>query len=375
MKFTSLKVGLGLLLAVVVTGCAGMKGQPLSFAPQGAASGQYTAKADNFQIILDASQTMANEGQKNFITAKNLVGGINASLPADFPAQMGLRTYGHSERQSKNLTDLVYGMAKYSREEMQKGLDKVKYAGGNSPLGAAIDAAAMDLKDAAGTSALVIISDGTQNNMDNAVAAAQAIKAKMGDRLCIYTVWVGDDAAGRKVLEQIAKVGGCGDVDNAAALTGQPAFAAFMEKVFLKRAPVPVAPAPAPAPAPVPAPAPAPAPAPVVKEIITFNLLFDFDSAKIKDDMIPQLEKARQILGEDPAATFIVAGHTCSIGTDAYNQKLSERRAAAVKNWLVSNGVAAGRLDAVGYGESQPKYDNKTDEGRRLNRRVEIQSK
>lgn len=135
-----------------------------------------------------------------------------------------------------------------------------------------------------------------------------------------------------------------------------------------------------PAPAPPPAPAPAPAPAPVVvpekkKEIITFNLLFDFDKATIKEDMIPQLEQAKKILNEDPEATFTVSGHTCSIGTDAYNQKLSERRAAAVKGWLVNNGIGAARLEEVGYGEARPKYDNGTMEGRKLNRRVEIVTK
>jgi len=113
----------------------------------------------------------------------------------------------------------------------------------------------------------------------------------------------------------------------------------------------------------------------MAKEVITFNLLFDFDSAKIRDDMVPVLEKAKQILNEDKAVSFTVAGNTCNIGTDTYNQGLSERRAAAVKNWLVENGVAAARLDTVGYGESQPKYDNQTKEGRKLNRRVEIQTK
>ena len=142
--------------------------------------------------------------------------------------------------------------------------------------------------------------------------------------------------------------------------------------------PAPPKPAPVPAPKPIPVPPPVvekPAPAPVTKEIITLNLLFDFDSAKIKDDMIPVLEQARTILSEDPAATFLVMGHTCSIGSDAYNQKLSERRAASVKNWLVSNGIAAERLEEIGYGEAQPKYDNKTEEGRKLNRRVEIQTR
>ena len=110
----------------------------------------------------------------------------------------------------------------------------------------------------------------------------------------------------------------------------------------------------------------------VTKEIITFNLQFGFDKHDITDEMIPVLEQAKSILDEDPAATFLVLGHTCSIGSDSYNQNLSERRASSVKNWLVSNGVTEERLEAIGYGESQPKYDNGIEESRKLNRRVEI---
>jgi OOP family OmpA-OmpF porin len=140
--------------------------------------------------------------------------------------------------------------------------------------------------------------------------------------------------------------------------------------------PAPPKPAPAPAPKPVPPPPPVvEKPAPVKKEIITLNLVFDFDKATIKPEMIPVLEQALKILKEDPAATFLVMGHTCSLGSDQYNQRLSEHRAIAVKNWLTTNGIAAGRLEEIGYGEAKPKYDNKTDEGRKLNRRVEIQTR
>jgi hypothetical protein len=67
-----------------------------------------------------------------------------------------------------------------------------------------------------------------------------------------------------------------------------------------------------------------------------------------------------------------VAGHTDSMGSDAYNMKLSQQRAGAVRNFLISKGVAADRLTAKGYGESQPVADNATREGRIQNRRVEL---
>lgn len=363
---------LTLILLAVSTGCAGLftTPQPLTYTPTEFPSGQYAAKADNFQIQIDASMTMGNNGQVDLVTAKNLVGAVNSSLPADFAANMGLRTFGHSDRQSMTKTELVAGMAKYSRDDMKKGLEKIKYAGGNTPLGAAIDAASADFAKTPGTAVLVIVSDGKQNNLDDPIASARKIKEKMGDRICIYTIWVGDDVEGKKVLENVSKAAGCGFTESAANLTDPKALAAYVEKVFLNRKPG----APAPVAAPAPAPMPASDPCKNVG-VITANLVFDFDKASIKEEMIPVLDEAKRILNECRTATYELAGHTCNIGTDAYNQGLSERRATAIKKWLVDNGIDAGRLATVGYGEGSPKYDNKTEEGRKLNRRVEFRAK
>jgi OOP family OmpA-OmpF porin len=381
MKCLSLKMWLPLLLTVALVGCAGMKPapQPLKFTPQAFESGQkciYTAKKDNALFILDASLTMGKDGQANFLTAKNFISAVSQSLPSDFPGKTALRTYGHSELQSKKETELYFGLAKHSKADLQKALDGVKYTGGNSPLGVAIEAAAADIEKAGGNAVLVVVSDGTQNYMDDAVAVLKKAKAKLGDKLCVTTVWVGDDAVGKKYLEGVVAAAGCGTAESAAALADTAALAAFVEKTFLVCNPPPpvAAPAPAPAPAPVAAPAPAPVPAPC-QGVITTNLTFDFDKATIKPEMVPVLQEAKKIIDECKTATYNVAGHTCNIGTDAYNQKLSERRAAAVVKWLVDNGVAAGRLEGIGYGESKPKYDNKTKEGREMNRRVEFINK
>lgn len=362
---------IGLLMALstlVFFGCAGMTGseQAMQFTPQMFEAGKYVSKVDNFQIIMDASMTMGNRGEKDFESAKNFVASVNRSLPPDLAVNAGLRSFGHSDRQSKNLTDLVYGMVPYSQAGLMAGLNKVKYPGGNSPLAAALNAAAADLKGAGPKSSIVVVSDGLQ--MADAPAAAANLKAALGDQACIYTVWIGDDVAGQKLLEKVAKAGGCGTAVTAASLTSPDAFSGFVKQAFLADKPAPVV-------APAPKPAPAPAPAPVAKEVVTFNLLFGFDKADITDEMIPVLEQAKMILNEDPAAKFTVAGHTDSTGPEVYNQGLSERRARAVRDWLVNNGVAASRLEVVGYGETMPKFDNATSEGRKLNRRVELESK
>jgi len=132
--------------------------------------------------------------------------------------------------------------------------------------------------------------------------------------------------------------------------------------------------APPPPPAPVPA-APAPAPAPdSCGRIVLRGVNFGFDSAEIDEASAGVLDVAADALQECPNVAVRVEGNTDSIGTDAYNHGLSERRAESVRSHLIGRGVSAERLTAIGYGESQPIASNDTEEGRSLNRRVELKT-
>ena len=99
---------------------------------------------------------------------------------------------------------------------------------------------------------------------------------------------------------------------------------------------------------------------------------FDINSAKLKPTADAKLQQVVDFASKYPDADLEVSGHTSSPGSEASNQKLSERRAAAVKAYLVKKGIAANRIAAKGYGETMPVADNKTAEGRAANRRVEI---
>jgi hypothetical protein len=107
------------------------------------------------------------------------------------------------------------------------------------------------------------------------------------------------------------------------------------------------------------------------ERIIIQDVIFDFDSSKIKKEMVPILEKAVEIL-KGRTDHLVLEGHTCSIGSDEYNQRLSEHRAASVKAFFIEKGIPAFSIKTAAYGETRPKFDNSTKEGRRLNRRVEI---
>ena len=137
----------------------------------------------------------------------------------------------------------------------------------------------------------------------------------------------------------------------------------------------------APEPAPAPAPA-APAPAPVVvvapvpsSEKVTYaaDAFFDFDKAVLKPEAKEKLDDLVSKTKEINLEVIIAVGHTDSVGTDAYNDKLSVKRAESIKAYLTSKGVEANRVYTEGKGKKQPVADNKTAEGRAKNRRVEIE--
>ena len=138
--------------------------------------------------------------------------------------------------------------------------------------------------------------------------------------------------------------------------------------------PAPPAPPPAAAPAPAPAPAIAVVPAPV-SEKVTFaaDAFFDFDKSVLKPEAKAKLDDLVSKTGGINLEVIIAVGHTDSVGTDAYNQKLSVQRSEAVKAYLVSKNVEKNRVYTEGKGEKQPVADNKTTEGRAKNRRVEIE--
>jgi outer membrane protein OmpA-like peptidoglycan-associated protein len=124
-----------------------------------------------------------------------------------------------------------------------------------------------------------------------------------------------------------------------------------------------------------PVPEPAYEPEPQEDAVrVELDVKFDFDRAQVKENSYGDIRNLADFMKQYSQTSTVVEGHTDSVGTDAYNQRLSERRANAVRELLVNQfGVAGSRVDAVGYGESRPVADNATEEGRAINRRVEAE--
>ncbi len=106
------------------------------------------------------------------------------------------------------------------------------------------------------------------------------------------------------------------------------------------------------------------------RTIVTYDITFDLNSAKIRAESMNEINRIKTLMDQDPTLTYEVQGHTDSTGTPESNQTLSERRAQAIVDKLVSLGIDASRLSAVGKGQYSPIADNSTEEGRAKNRRV-----
>jgi len=406
-------------------------------------SGTYAQKVDNFLIVFDASGSMAGsyKGMTKLGWAKETVGRMNQTLP-DLKVIGGLRRFGEGAFVQRESTALIYGLKDYEKAGLERALDTMTNGNGDSPLDRALEAASGDLGTTRGNIAVIVVSDG--NEMDHAAAlrAAKAMKAKYRGRLCIYTVVIGDDPEGKRLMEQIAETGECGFSVSAEGIASSADMAGFVEKVFLAKT--------------VAKPAvSAVRPGDSDGDGVTDDLdqcpgtpkgavvdtkgcpldtdgdgvydgldqcpgtpkgakvdakgcpvdtdgdgVYDyrdqcpgtpkgarvdergcwvlsgvyFDTAKwdIKPASYAVLDEVISVLKKNPEVKVEIQGHTDNRGSSAYNQKLSERRAKSVMEYLVKNGIAAGRLSYEGYGPSRPVASNATPEGQAKNRRVEL---
>ncbi|MFA5179992.1 MAG: OmpA family protein [Syntrophales bacterium] len=355
-----------LMFSVLFAGCASFK--PVDLNPR-IQSGQLVQKADNMIVIFDKSASMGElHGKVNVnqdtrlahgkYTAKNMI----ATIP-DIKLNSGLRKFWAEE------TVMIYGMKPLAKEEYTSAIDTIDFVYGRTPMAKAITAAGSDLKGAGGNSALIIYSDFSERpgvddiRPEDVMAAITQINADYGDRLCVYAVQVGYTKNGKELSEQIVQNVVGGYTVNADKLVNPAAMGAFVEKVLAgkcERYKELVAAAPEKV---VLLPEDAALHEKVIKAeadkkviVLAFeDVHFDFDKSVLTPEAKAILKRDIQMLKDNPKAKVRLAGYTSASGTDAYNQALSERRSAAVRDYLVSEGVITpDRLTTIGYGETDP---------------------
>lgn len=356
-----------LLFAGLLAGCA-FKIAETPFEAKDLSGKGYIQKVDNFVVMLDASSSMFDTYQPMYDghankqkcdRAKDVVLHMNDTLPA-LNLQSGLQVFGPVLGKNFDTSNLTYGMTAYNSADFAAAVKNVKVSG-NTPLAAPLDDAAAELKNTSGKIAAILVSDGMNTKSSSPVVAAENLKKAYGDKICIYTILIGDDPAGKQTLADIAAAGQCGFATDEETLSTSEGMANFVEQVFLTKAP-------APKPAPV-----VPKPEPVLYETVTMNLLveFDFDKATIRPREEDRLDEFAKFMSVYKSTNAVLEGHTDNIGTEKYNMKLSLKRAESVKKHLIAKyNIDPARLSTKGYGFSRPISSNKTDKGRQENRRV-----
>ncbi len=317
-------------------------------------------KVDNFILFYDHSGSMMLTSPDwsglKLKMAKELGARMNAEIP-ELGYKSGVNTFAPFDTQLAPIT--------FRRAAVAPAIASIdtSYDPYNriTPMGFGLDKIDPVLSTLQGSTALIIFTDGNSNYGSDPVAEAQMLYNKYPN-LCIHIVSYADKDHGKEVVSQIRALKGCSVAGDPRVMAGDAGMKKFVRDVFYTG--VPDA-----------APARAVAPAPVVSgacESITFgNLNFGFDKYQITTDMEPALEQAFTILKDSSCQRFTITGHTDSVGSVEYNQKLSERRANSVTRWIMAKGFK-GQLSTVGKGKSVPKFDNSTSDGRHLNRRVEI---
>jgi OOP family OmpA-OmpF porin len=341
----------------------------LTFMVGASAEAKLVPKLDNFVVLLDQSGSMymQYEAMKKtrMAVAKAVLSEMNSQI-CELGYKGGIYTFAPFQQ---ILPIGVYDRAKFTAA-LQTVKNEQEIFGRQTPMEAGLNDLGAAIAGLQGKTVIIMATDGGANVGGDPVQAAKAIAAK-APQVCFIVLSVDPEGAnGKRVNEEIAKINQCSTLVDAKQLAGNQAnMQKFVKDVFCEDVPEPVA---APAPPPPPPPPAAPPPPPV-KKIVLRGINFDFDKSNIKPEFTPVLDEGVDILKSNPDVKIVIGGHTDSIGTPEYNQKLSERRAQSVLDYFVKKGIDKNRMNAVGYGETKPIADNKTKDGRALNRRVELQ--
>jgi len=341
-----------LSLALITACSSSTPYTPVAAQPVAIDTTAFAPKVDSFVVLLDISSSMKDDYQdrpKQHI-AQDLVASFNSTVPPlEFDA--GLVTFGKGTGRCFGQGDATtaYGMADFNAADFAQALGAIECAGGTTPMSDGVDATTELLAGQSGSIAVVIVSDFQWVSSSAVNAAVTKLKAQHGDNVCVHTVKVGDNTTGDALIAEITDVAGCDSAVTGADIAAAGTMASYVTDTLL-------------------------APLQYEKHSVSATALFDFDKAILKDQGKAELQNLGDAIKSKGAEVvdIDIIGHTDSTGDAEYNQGLSERRAMAVKDYLVSGGIDASIIDVSGKGENDPVASNDTAEGQALNRRVDI---
>ncbi len=324
-------------------------------------------KAENFVYYVDNSGSMGFQhealGTKKSVAARDLLVTINNEVP-ELDSDFGVYTYGPYKE--------FHPVSGFNRQGMEEAFKAIpvdfEIFGRQTPMGTGLQSLDVPVSRLQDRTAVIVVTDGESNLGPHPKGVMQDMYNRYGDRICFHFISLAQTADEKAFVNELADIAPCSVKADAGDLARDFVRADFIRDVFYDTREIVTDPAPVPEPIITPA-----EPAPEVEEVIVFsNVTFDFDKAVIKPDYRDILKEAARIIRDRPAKNVIVEGHTCNIGPAEYNMGLSQRRAQAVADFLIQEGVSKDRIKIKGYGLTNPRFNNNTREGRALNRRVEI---
>ncbi len=332
--------------------------------------GREFAKQDDKQYTLRCNECHQDTLYTKFKFAKKLTNCLNQAIP-ELDFQGGLKTFGYPVYSRLN-----HGPKYYDTNDYARALREIIDADGASPLAPTLISVGKDIFNLKGKTAIIIISDGQDMDLRE-VAAAEELKARYGEDICIYTIMIGNDPSGKQVLDKIAQAGQCGLAVNGDTLLAPEEMESFVREVFLTKTRdsdndgVPD----------YKDNCPDTKPGLKVDEngcwklVVLSNVLFDFDKYNLKPEGFNVLDQVVVLLKKYPFLDLHISGHTDSFGSMEYNITLSKRRSSAGLDYLEKNGISSDRLSISWHSFAIPVATNDNSAGRALNRRLEFKFK
>jgi len=315
-----------------------------------AEDGRFIRMAQNFFIFYDPSTTMAvpykTTGLTRIEAEKKILRESNASLP-ELNWQAGLYPHWKGDLwlpASPMAFKPYYRLQLYKKADFAAAIEQLPITAQSPPM---LQTGLMKLEHLLGLpgrTEVFLFSDGKHSTFKGLEPAplTQARKLAAKYDICFNIVSSAITAKAKKLLNDIAAVNSCSQVIDFDTVYNRPEH--LLGKLYMD-----------------------------TKANGFNNILFDFDKSNIKPEFRAQLDRLGRLLQEDPNSYAVLSGFTDSIGTEAYNIKLSQRRAESVRQYLHTTfGISQDKMLMYWYGYANPVASNKTAEGRRLNRRVTI---
>ena len=312
--------------------------------------------ADNFIILFDASSSsnemLPGKSISRIQATKDLLKERVAQLP-DLGYTAGLYIYTTPSGKYQE----VYAMQAFKPDAFAAAIDQLPAEGkGPTMMQKGLSSLRSVVAGLSGKTVVFMFTDGTYNRVRGTKTPLQIAQEIVKDKdVCFYLISSADEQAEKQVVNAVTQINSCSRVVPLATFLDNPHYtsgALFIVRTTAYERLIPTT---------------------EVVGVVADDMLFDFNSSDIRGEYNEKLAILGDYLQKNPAAFVVAAGFTDSVGDEEYNLWLSERRASRVKDYLVNKfNIDMDRIVTQWYGELNPAADNATEEGRQLNRRVEI---